>query len=276
MNEKKIVLGLVGSPNKEGRTNELVRAALNGASKTVVETELIQMSELVVDACRDCLPWVCHQNAKCTYDDKNFELLSRKILDCDGLILGTPVYHADTSGMVKYLFIKMTRIFSSSKEIVGLPAAGIAIAGNSGGGLTIGLRPVYRFFAVMGLRGFEPLPATQFDFEKATEKADELGYRIGEMADTRRPFSSMAEAMDWYDNLPYLNLNFRSDRRLLTETVLEALPEEQMEDGKKKLAYADELAEAGNTLDSLIEINGVYSSGINVLKETYTILGTQS
>ena len=80
MNGDKIVLGLVGSPNKAGRTNELVSAALEGASCAGVATELIQMSDCVVAACKDCLPWICNTKQKCTYEDKNFELLSKKIL----------------------------------------------------------------------------------------------------------------------------------------------------------------------------------------------------
>lgn len=50
------VLGLVGSPNPKGRTNELVSAALEGASKAGAATELIQMADHVVAACQDCLP----------------------------------------------------------------------------------------------------------------------------------------------------------------------------------------------------------------------------
>jgi multimeric flavodoxin WrbA len=54
-----IVLGLVGSPNREGRTAQLVTAPLEGASRAGASTELIQMADHVVDACKDCLPWVC-------------------------------------------------------------------------------------------------------------------------------------------------------------------------------------------------------------------------
>ena len=90
MNENQVVLGLVGSPNKSGRTNELVSATLEGASRAGAATELVRMSDCVVAACKDCLPWVCNTKQKCTYEDKNFELLSKKILDCGALVIGTP------------------------------------------------------------------------------------------------------------------------------------------------------------------------------------------
>jgi multimeric flavodoxin WrbA len=72
------VIGLVGSPNPEGRTNRLVSAALDGAAEAGVATELIQMSDHVVAACKDCLPWVCMQNLKCTFEDDAFKFYSQK------------------------------------------------------------------------------------------------------------------------------------------------------------------------------------------------------
>ena len=80
MEENKIVLGIVGSPNPEGRTNQLVMTALKGAADVGATTELIQLSENVEVACKDCLPWVCLGNLKCMYEDKAFESLGQKIV----------------------------------------------------------------------------------------------------------------------------------------------------------------------------------------------------
>jgi multimeric flavodoxin WrbA len=46
------VIGLVASPNRAGRTNQLVAAALNGAARAGAPTELIQMVDYVVAACK--------------------------------------------------------------------------------------------------------------------------------------------------------------------------------------------------------------------------------
>ena len=117
MEENKVVLGIVGSPNPEGRTNQLVMATLKGAAEAGATTERIQLSEYVVAACKDCLPWVCVDNLKCTYEDKAFEFLSQKILNCSALVLGTPVYWWDTSGLVKYLILKMFRVYARSAPL---------------------------------------------------------------------------------------------------------------------------------------------------------------
>ena len=66
MSGNKTLLGLVGSPNSDGLTNQLVTAALKSAARAGADTELVQMSDCVVNACRDCLPWVCLKTLKCS------------------------------------------------------------------------------------------------------------------------------------------------------------------------------------------------------------------
>lgn len=264
-NEK--VLGLVGSPNREGRTNQLVRAALEGASRAGVATELVQMADHVVTVCKDCLPWVCVARQKCTFEDDAFEFLSQKVLNCGALVLGTPVYWWDTSGMVKYFILKMFRVFARSAPLQGLPAVGIGIAGGTGNGLISGLRPVYHFFQMMQMRGIEPLPATRFNFQAALQRAGELGQMIAGMAQQRIPFSGIEERLLWYDALPYLGLSRASERRLLADFTTLALSrpaDAKIADG---LVRADALAASGRLLDSLTEVTRVYDAGVKAFEE---------
>ena len=255
------VIGLVGSPNREGRTNQLIDAALAGASQSGAPTELIQMSDHVVAACKDCLPWVCKENLKCTYEDEGFEFLSQAILNCGALILGTPVYWWDTSGLVKYLILKMFRVYAMSAPLHGLPALGIAIAGGTGNGLVSGLRPVYHYFQVMQMRAIEPLPATRFNFEAALKRAKELGAQIAEQANARMPFNGLEDRLLWYDALPYLNLSRAAERHLLADLTVQGLPSNLGATFAHRLARADESVAAGKPLDALKEITRVYDAG---------------
>jgi multimeric flavodoxin WrbA len=244
------VIGLVGSPNREGRTNQLVAAALEGAARQGVTTELIQMADHVVAACKDCLPWVCKDNLKCTYEDEAFEYLSLKILNCGALVLGTPVYWWDTSGLVKYLILKMFRIYARSAPLQGLPAFGVAIAGGTGNGLVSGLRPVYHFFQMMQMHAVEPVPATRFNFNGAVEQARKLGEKIAAMA-----------------GRPYLGLNRAAERRLLADLAIQALPSRESSEMALGLARADELSAAGKPVEALTEITRVYEAGVKAFEE---------
>ncbi len=261
-----VVLGFVGSPNKDGRTNQLVTAALEGVAQAGGATELVYMGDYVVDACKDCLPWVCRENLKCTYDDEAFEYLSDKVMNCGALIFGTPVYWWDTSGIVKYFILKMFRIYAMSAPLRGLPAFGIAIAGGTGNGLISGLRPVYHFLQMMQMRALEPVPATRFNFEEALKRSRELGGQIAQMRNERVPFTTRDEGLVWYDNLPYLGLTNLEERRLFASQVTAAISEESQRTAASGLATADMLAAAGRSVDAANEIARVYEAGVKAFE----------
>ena len=261
------ILGIVGSPNRDGRTNQLVTAVLEGAAQAGFRTELVQMADHVVAACKDCLPWVCRNNQKCTYEDDAFEYVSQKVLNCNALVLGTPVYMWDTSGMVKYFILKMFRVYAPSAPLQGLPALGIGIAGGTGNGLVSGLRPVYHFFQMMQMRALEPLPATRFNFGAAAQRAGELGAQIAEMAHQRTPFTNLEERLLWYDTLPYLGLSRAAERRLLADLTTAALPADANPAVPCGLARADALAAGGRPVESLTEITQVYEAGVKAFEE---------
>jgi len=244
----------------------LVKAALEGASKAGVRVELVQMADHVVEACKDCLPWECMTTLKCQHPDPAFEYLSEKLLRCGALVLGAPVYWWDTTGMVKYLILKMFRVYARSAPLAGLPAFGIGIAGGTGNGLVSGLRPVYHFFQVLQMRALEPLPVTRFNWSAALKQAGELGARLAGMAGERHRFAGLEDRLLWYDGLPYLGLSRAAERRLLADLTVAALPENADPAIPRGLAHADALAARGESLRSLQEITRTYEAGAKVFE----------
>ncbi len=264
MSEAKSVLGIVGSPNPEGRTNQLVRAALEGAAQAGADTELLHLSRHPVEACKDCLPWVCHQNLKCTYEDEHFDILREKILNCGALVMGTPVYWWDASGLIKYLILKMFRVYAKSGPLAGMPALGISIAGGTGNGLISGLRQVYHFFQVMQMRALAPLPVTRFNFDEALAQARLRGSELAEAAPNRRPFESLEERLMHYDSLPYLNQSREQERRLLASLVCGALPEDSRP--CHYLAEAQILSSQGDRQGAMQAVSRAYGEGLELFE----------
>jgi multimeric flavodoxin WrbA len=260
------VLGFVGSPNRDGRTYQMVTAALEGAAKAGAEVELVQMADHVVDACKDCLPWECKDTLKCTYPDAAFDYLSGKLLRCGALVLGTPVYWWDTTGMVKYLILKMFRVYARSAPLAGLPALGIAIAGGTGNGLVSGLRPVYHFLQMLQMRALAPLPVTRFNWNAALIQAGEAGAALASLAGARRPFAGVEDRLLWYDNLPYLGLTRAGERRLLAALAAVALPGIGDALIPRHLAEADALAAQGEPLRALQAVTRAYEAGVKVFE----------
>lgn len=262
------VLGLVGSPNRDGRTYQMVTAALEGASRAGARVELVQMADHVVEACKDCLPWECKDTLKCAYPDAAFEYLSKKLLHCGALVLGAPIYWWDTTGMVKYLILKMFRVYARSAPLAGLPAMGIGIAGGTGNGLVSGLRPVYHFFQVLQMRALEPLPVTRFNWSAARARAGELGAALAGVAGARQPFAGVEERLLWYDGLPYLSLSRARERRLLGALTTAALPTDADPAIPRRLAQAEALAARGEHLQALQEITRAYEAGVKVFEKS--------
>jgi NAD(P)H-dependent FMN reductase len=225
------------------------------------------MADHVVAACKDCLPWVCQTNQKCTYEDDAFEYLGEKILSCGALVLGAPVYWWDTSGMVQYFILKMFRVYARSAPLQGMPALGIGIAGGTGNGLISGLRPIYHFFQMLQMRAVEPLPVTRFNFDAGVQRAGELGASVATMAKRRTPFTGLEERLLWYDALPYLGLSRAAERRLLADLTTAALPADTDPDVPRGLARADALDAAGRAEESLAEITRVYEAGVKAFEK---------
>ena len=261
-----VVLGLVGSPNRDGRTYRMVTAALDGASRAGARVDLVQMADHVVEACKDCLPWECKDTLKCTYADPAFEFLSGKLLRCGALILGAPIYWWDTTGMVRYLMLKMFRVYARSAPLAGLPAFGIGVAGGTGNGLISGLRPLYHFFQMLQMRALEPVPVTRFNWDAALGRAGELGAQIAGMAHQRHRFAGLEERLLWYDSLPYLSLSRAAERRLLADHTTAALPEGADPAIARGLVGADALAARGESLRSMQEITRAYEAGVKVFE----------
>lgn len=261
-----VVLGLVGSPNRDGRTNHMVSAALEGAAAAGAGTEIVQMADYVVVACKDCIPRTCENDLMCTYEDPAFEFLSDKIRNCGALVLGTPVYWSDCSGMVKYLILKMFRCFARNAPLNGLPALGIGVAGGSGNWLVTGLRPVYLFFQQMQMRAIEPLPVTRFNFEAAGQRARELGAELAKRSREPQPFADADDRYLWYDALPYLSLNRMGERRLLAALATAAAGDRADPAVARGLAGADVLAAGGNSREAMKEITRAYEAGLKAFE----------
>jgi multimeric flavodoxin WrbA len=240
----------------------MVTAALEGAARAGAPVELVQLSDHVVEACKDCQPWECMKTLQCQHPDSAFEFLRAKLLGCGALVLGAPIYWWDTTGMVKYLILKMFRVYARSAPLAGLPACGIGIAGGTGNGLVSGLRPLYHFFQVHQMRALAPLPVTRFNWEAARLRARELGAELAAVAGTRQRFGSLEERLLWYDSLPYLNLSRAAERRLLAALVTQACPEDADPSVAGGLAEAEALAASGQHLQALQAISRVYEAGV--------------
>ena len=83
------VLGIVGSPRRNGNTEILVDEFLKAAEENGAAVHKVILSKLDIGPCRACDS--CRKSGKCVQKD-DMEELATKMKNSDVLVLGTPVY----------------------------------------------------------------------------------------------------------------------------------------------------------------------------------------
>lgn len=92
------IIGIVGSKRKNGNTACLVKEALKGAGEEGAKTRVIYLGDYTIEDCRGCEG--CRDTLKCVIDD-GMQQLYPLLLECDGLILGSPVYFYNVTAGIK-------------------------------------------------------------------------------------------------------------------------------------------------------------------------------
>jgi multimeric flavodoxin WrbA len=99
--ERVKILGIVGSPRKNGNTSKLVAKALEAAGAFPwVETDLFQVAGKRISHCVSC--YKCMEKGWCIIKDGLREF-SEKWMAADGILWGVPVFHMSVPSQVKAL-----------------------------------------------------------------------------------------------------------------------------------------------------------------------------
>jgi len=97
------VVAFNGSPRRDGNTATMLRMALAELEAAGVRTELVQLGGLHLRGCKACFGCAARKDAKCAVRDDELNGLIEKMLDADGIIIGSPTYFADVTTEVKAL-----------------------------------------------------------------------------------------------------------------------------------------------------------------------------
>lgn len=84
------VLGIVGSPRKNGNTRFMMEQALEVLKDEGLEVELVSLAGKEIKPCVGCLG--CKKEKQCVQQDDDFEEIFQKMRAAEGIILGSPVY----------------------------------------------------------------------------------------------------------------------------------------------------------------------------------------
>ena len=126
------VLAIVGSPGgKRSNTLEFANSFLDMVEEqgVTLRREFIVLSNVEVRPCKGC--WSCTLEKPCPLRSDDLESIKEKMIDCDMLILGSPVYTNQVTAQMKAFF---DRLFTWCHvfPLIGKYALSVVTTGNDG------------------------------------------------------------------------------------------------------------------------------------------------
>ena len=100
------ILAICGGMREESNTNKLVKKI---AESSGCDFEVVDLGKLEVKPCTGCSE--CMMNdGKCPIED-DMQGIYEKLMDADGIILGSPTYYMNVSGVVKCLIDRSLALY---------------------------------------------------------------------------------------------------------------------------------------------------------------------
>lgn len=96
------VVAFNGSPRKEGNTYHCIRIVLKELEKEGIGTEIVQLGGADIKGCKACYKCFEKKNSRCFHND-DLNGFVEKMIEADGIIIGSPTYFSNVSTEVKAL-----------------------------------------------------------------------------------------------------------------------------------------------------------------------------
>ena len=123
------ILGIIGSPRKNSNTEILVNEAMAAAREIGAEIEIIDITQKDINPCNACA--LCLDTGECVISD-DMQPIYAKLLEADGIFIGTPVYFWNVSSQVKILIDRTYPLIMLNRKLRG-KVGGIAVVARRAG-----------------------------------------------------------------------------------------------------------------------------------------------
>lgn len=97
------VVGFNGSPRKNGNTGILIGKVFRVLEKEGIETELVHLSHKTIHGCISCYKCLENVDRRCAVNDDAANEYIEKVVQAQGVVLGSPVYFMDVTPEMKAL-----------------------------------------------------------------------------------------------------------------------------------------------------------------------------
>jgi len=145
------VLMINGSPKPEGNTAAALAEMEKVFSEEGIETVTMQVGNQPVRGCIAC--GRCGELGRCVFDDVVNEAATL-FAECDGMVVGSPVYYASANGTLSSFLDRL--FYSASFDKTMKVGASIVVARR--GGLSATMDQLNKYFSISGM----PIASSQY------------------------------------------------------------------------------------------------------------------
>jgi len=110
------VVAFNGSARKEGNTAILLNIVLDELKKEGIDTELISLAGQNLSGCIACFKCKERKNNECAVTTDPLNSYIAKMMEADGVLLGSPVYFSDITANTKALIERAGMVVRSNDE----------------------------------------------------------------------------------------------------------------------------------------------------------------
>ncbi len=164
------ILLVSGSRSADGQTGRAAKAFVEGATSAGAECETFYLPRMKIERCRQCEDsgWgLCIKEGRCVIDD-DFASLVERVRASDAVAFATPVYWGDLSESLRAFLDRLRRVCMHVEGRTGVakkPAAGICVAGGSGGGAPSCAASLAKILATIGFDVVDLIPVRRQNLE---------------------------------------------------------------------------------------------------------------
>jgi multimeric flavodoxin WrbA len=97
------VIAFNGSARKDGNTAILLNNVLDEIRKEGIETELYQLAGKKIQGCIACYKCMKNKDNRCAVDNDIVNECIAKMIEADGILIGSPTYFADVTAATRAL-----------------------------------------------------------------------------------------------------------------------------------------------------------------------------
>ena len=139
------VLGISGTPRKNGNSEHLLNAALEPFVKANWETTKILLSEKLIQPCIGCD--ICVEKNSCHFNDDMNEIYNA-FEKCNAIIISAPAYYRNVPAQLKAV---IDRTYAARGLLKGKFGGAISVGRGSGGGQCIVLTIINNYYLSSGV-----------------------------------------------------------------------------------------------------------------------------